>query len=668
MLKKAVHGKTLRLIVAAVLFSMLLALVGAAGPTMAQEGTTLDTSYENAVSVEMQLILGTFKLMGTGQAITAEQAAILLPLWTDIQTLTQSAAPADPGAAAPQSQAQIDALIVQVQAAMTADQIQAIDAMQITQESAMTIMQELGLTRGGGQQPPGGGAGGQPPSGDASGQQPPSGGAGGQPPSGGAGDQQPGGQQPPSGGAGGPGGNMMQPELMSALIQVLERISANEAVTFPLEMASGDPEQAAPDGTSPGGAVPGGSSDSSSATITAAYTLDGGTETLTGQTITASNTDESAVYVLNGGSLTLANSTITTSGETSSQDQSSFYGLNAAVLAGAGSSITMSDSTISTTGSGANGAFATGEGSSVTLTNVTINATGGGGHGVMATLGGTLTLNNVNMDTTGANSGAIATDRGSGTITATGGMVTTSGQDSPGIYSTGAITVSGATISASGAEAAVIEGANSITLNNVALSSTLEGKWGVMIYQSMSGDAEGTQGVFTMTGGSLAYTSTSGPLFFVTNSTGIITLKGVSLTAGSGLLVQAGATDRWGNAGSNGGTVILTADGQTLAGDMAADAISTITAALQNGSSLTGAINADDTAQAVTLTLDAGSTWNVTADSHLTCLDDSGGISGTTITNITGSGHTVTYDPAVCPALAGQTYSLNGGGTLQPAA
>jgi len=41
------------------------------------------------------------------------------------------------------------------------------------------------------------------------------------------------------------------------------------------------------------------------------------------------------------------------------------------------------------------------------------------------------------MSTAGANSGAIATDRGAGTINMSGGSVTTSGADSPGIYSTG---------------------------------------------------------------------------------------------------------------------------------------------------------------------------------------------------------------------------------------
>ena len=63
------------------------------------------------------------------------------------------------------------------------------------------------------------------------------------------------------------------------------------------------------------------------------------------------------------------------------------------------------------------------------------------------------------------------------------------------------------------------------------------------------------------------------------------------------------------------------------------------------------------------------STWTVTGDSKLTSLSDTSGISGTSITNIYGNGHTVTYDKSLAAnsALGGKTYTLNGGGTLTPA-
>lgn len=56
---------------------------------------------------------------------------------------------------------------------------------------------------------------------------------------------------------------------------------------------------------------------------------------------------------------------------------------------------------MTTSGSGANGVFATGSGTSITLSDVTIKATAQGGHGVDATLGGTLTLTNVDITTAG---------------------------------------------------------------------------------------------------------------------------------------------------------------------------------------------------------------------------------------------------------------------------
>jgi hypothetical protein len=231
------------------------------------------------------------------------------------------------------------------------------------------------------------------------------------------------------------------------------------------------------------------------------------------------------------------------------------------------------------------------------------------------------------------------------------------------------ITVSDATLSSSAAEVAVIEGANSITLNNTKATSSVADKWGVMLYQSFSGDAEGTEGSFTMNGGSLSDTDANSPLFYVTNATGTITLKGVDVSAKSGVLVKAEANDRWGTSGSNGGTAIVIADAQTLSGNLVADSISGLNLTLENGSSLTGAINAEKTAKIVSVTLDKSSTWTVTADSYVTTFADADGISGTSITNIVGNGHNIYYDAssAANSALNGQTYDLVNGGQLAPA-
>jgi hypothetical protein len=261
------------------------------------------------------------------------------------------------------------------------------------------------------------------------------------------------------------------------------------------------------------------------------------------------------------------------------------------------------------------------------------------------------------MTTERIHGGVVATDRGGGKIWVSGGKIISHGQDSPGIYSTGDIWAENATFIATGSEGAVIEGRNSITLNNCEMSGAL--KCGAMIYQSFSGDAEGQEGRFSMDGGSLC--AGQGPLFFVNNTRGMIYLKNVKLSAASGVLVNAAAS-RWGRSGSNGGHVELTGDNQKLAGDINVDKISSANVALKNHSMLNGAV------RNVALCLDASSEWKVTADSTLTSLTDKDCLSGDTITNIHGNGHTVRYkmDLAANQWLGGKIWKLADGGTLSP--
>ncbi len=391
------------------------------------------------------------------------------------------------------------------------------------------------------------------------------------------------------------------------------------------------------------------------------YLQNGGNVSKSHQVYTATKTDESGVLVNDGGSLTLENSKITTSGNTSSQENSSFFGLNAGVLAKSGSAIILNNCTVYTSGTGANGVFATGKGSSVILNNDSIICLREGGHGVDATLEGSLTLNNVYINTSGAHGAAISTDRGGGTIVVNGGEAIASGEDSPGLYSTGTITVSNSIIKGAGSEAAVIEGANTITLTNTNLTASKGTRdRGVFIYQSMSGDAIGNKGVFSMTGGSLEWPSATGPLFYISNTTGIINLSRVNITNSSPILIKA-AADVWGNAGSNGGNVVLTAENQLLTGKIISDDHSSVSISLKNKSVLKGSINK------AAITIDGTSTWVVTGDSYLTTLSDKVGISGTTITNIKGNGHTVYYDSSLAgnSFLDGRTYTLDGGGFLK---
>ncbi|CUH97324.1 putative secreted protein [Propionispora sp. 2/2-37] len=391
----------------------------------------------------------------------------------------------------------------------------------------------------------------------------------------------------------------------------------------------------------------------------ALYTQIGTTVTKTKQTINAPNKNESGIKVAKSGVLNLSNSIIVTTGITSSEEESNFYGLNAAILAESGSKINLKDSTITTTGEGANAIFATGTGSEINVSDVNIHTSANSSRGLDATLTGTVNATNVNITTEGMHSAAIATDRGNGTINVTGGSMKTSGEGSPGIYSTGDIAVTNAQLIATGSEAAVVEGKNSITLKN----TTLSGKknWGVMMYQSFSGDAEVGTSHFTMDGGSLS--AETGPLFYITNTEANISLKNVKLTSTTGTLLSVGA-GKWGTPGANGAMATFTANDQTLDGNIISDKISMVKLNLQNNSTWNGSINADNTAKSVELKLDKSSKWNVTGTSYLTTLIDD----DTTLSNIDDNGFTIYYNASEDSNkwLGHKTFTLKDGGKLMP--
>ena len=86
-----------------------------------------------------QLVVGTFKLEETDLKVQAEQAAELLPLWQAYNTLSTSDTAA---------KTEIDALLTQIKATMTSEQMQAIADMKLTFQDMMDLNKSLGLTFG----------------------------------------------------------------------------------------------------------------------------------------------------------------------------------------------------------------------------------------------------------------------------------------------------------------------------------------------------------------------------------------------------------------------------------------------------------------------------------------------------------------------------------------
>ena len=423
----------------------------------------------------------------------------------------------------------------------------------------------------------------------------------------------------------------------------------------PMMGQNGNPPQGMP----PGGMMGGGNFDVKQ--LKAAISLSDGELVKQDTSIVATESNQSAVLASSKAKISIRNSKIETSGNTTSQESSSFQGLNAGVLGRDESEIKLSRNTIETTGEGANGVFAYGK-SVIYSDSDVINCTAGGGHGIMCSGGGTIHATNVDITTAGRNSAAVATDRGSGVITVDKGKILTKGSDSPAFYSTGKLIVSNVDAESTGSEMVVIEGSNLVQITNSKLRCTYPKKWGAMIYQSFSGDAEGADGEFKMENSSFEYTDAASPLFFVTNSTAYITLKNDEIKCASGILLNA-ASSRWGQSGSNGGVAVLKIDSQKLDGVLNADQNSQIKLSLSNQSVLNGAINGANSAKFVSVVLDENSQWNVTSDSYVT--EIKAHFDGDNVLNVTGNNHTVYYNTAKNPDLNGKTYHLQGGGELK---
>jgi hypothetical protein len=100
---------------------------------------TLNEDYADALPVSSQLAIGTLMLEDTESAVTVEQAGELLPNWQMLQALESSGTAAD---------AELDAVLKQIQGAMTDEQLTTIKDMQLTLDKMMEMVQEQGLARG----------------------------------------------------------------------------------------------------------------------------------------------------------------------------------------------------------------------------------------------------------------------------------------------------------------------------------------------------------------------------------------------------------------------------------------------------------------------------------------------------------------------------------------
>ena len=442
---------------------------------------------------------------------------------------------------------------------------------------------------------------------------------------------------------------------------------------FDGSMPPGEPPEGFGEGSRPGtppngfggGTPPGGSSFNFE--YTAAAEISSAAE-VTGESYVSNASDENALLIRTGDTVSVIDASVTKAGDSDGGDSCSFYGLNAAVLVMGGTEPLISGGTVETSANGANGVFcyggnggrngADGDGTTLYISGTTITTTGDGSGGIMTTGGGVTYAEDLTVTTSGRSSAAIRTDRGGGTVTANGGTYTTSGLGSPAIYSTADVTVRNAVLTSNLSEGVCIEGKNSITLENCSLTANNTQCNGnatfldtIMIYQSMSGDADSGTSAFTMTGGSL--TGLSGHLFHVTNTHAVITLDQVELTnEGSDILLSV-CDDGWNGADN---IAEVYASRQALSGTLLVGDNSTLNLSLSDGSVFEGSVSGEITnakgeqvsssVGTVSVSLDETSTWVLTADTWISSFSGNA-------ENVISNGHTLYVNGIALEGTAG---------------
>jgi len=110
-------------------------------PAEVSQKNAFDYEYEGALSSRLLLAFGSLKLAESANPITVDQAPQMLMLWQALDNLTRSGISAE---------AEVDALMSQIEGLFSSEQISAINAMALTQVDLQTWAQTNGITIGSG--------------------------------------------------------------------------------------------------------------------------------------------------------------------------------------------------------------------------------------------------------------------------------------------------------------------------------------------------------------------------------------------------------------------------------------------------------------------------------------------------------------------------------------
>lgn len=314
---------------------------------------------------------------------------------------------------------------------------------------------------------------------------------------------------------------------------------------------------------------------------------------------------------------------------TSNTENWDFYWMNAWLLASSWAKVTINNSSVTTNAQNWNGIFSYWEWTEVTINNSKIITKKNNSWWIQTTWGWKNYANNLEVETSWDSSAAIRSDRGGWIVVVNWWTYVSNGLGSPAVYSTADITVKNATLKANWSEAIVVEWENSVTLENVDLTGNMDSSkksdneniHNVMIYQSMSWDADVGKALFKMTWWSL--TGLKWDLFYVTNTSCEIDLENVELKPAteSLFLISGNSNSRWWwTAGSNWWIAVLKNTNQKLNWTIVVDKISSLDMSLNESSNFTWSINSSNEWWKVNVTIDGTSKWTLSQDSYVTTL------------------------------------------------
>ncbi len=367
----------------------------------------------------------------------------------------------------------------------------------------------------------------------------------------------------------------------------------------------------------------------------------------------------SAVYATNGVRLVLTRIRLNkTSGSIPDADRRE-TGKNSVVLADGGSKVTMEFCEVNSHAQSADGVTASGEGTKVTLQEGMVSTSRNGSAALNATNNSKIIVQKTIVNTYSNQSPAFYTCK-DGTIEVTEAKGENAGQAAPSFY------VSGGTIKAEKCElssakwtiGSLDDGLMELNENKLKAGSVC----GFLVYGA-DGKQREKRSAGTLILDKNEITVTEGPLLFVTNAGGTISLSRNKISCKNDEVISVKA-DEWGSKGSNQGDATIELEKQALNGDIYVDSISSLVLTLKKSAKLNGSItgNASDSRN-VKVFIKKGAKWNLKGDCYLSSISFEQPLEKG-LKQLKGK-HVIYYDPNVDTELGGKEYKT-GGGVLRP--